>query len=159
MLTCPMCKKPVAGALKHCQRCGTDVTLLVDYVAHLEDGLGRAEALTREGKLGEAVWAYLTVLEVDPDNPAARRQVGQVATAVRQFDEASPGRRWLRRLRRQARPHDWMASWHDGRMNWEAVMTVGLLVLAALACGFLLGYHVGHQRSSTEPAQTQTALP
>ena len=159
MLTCPMCKKTVTGPLKQCQRCGTDVTLLVDYVAHLEGGLTRAESLTREGKLGEAVWEYLKVLEVDPDNPKARRQVGQVATAVRQFDESAPGRLWLRRVRRQARFRDWMASWGDGRTNWGAVVGVAALVLAALACGFLLGYHAGQQSGNPVPAETQSASP
>src|SRR5438270_8554773 len=101
MLTCPMCKKAVEGLVSHCPRCATDLTLLVDYVAHRQEGLARAEALTRDGKLGDAVWAYLEVLEVDPENAAARRQVGQVVTAVRQFDRAAPGRRWLRRRRRQ----------------------------------------------------------
>ena len=59
---------------------------LVDYTDHLQTGLERAESFTRAGKLGDAVWEYLQVLEVDPDNATARRQVGQVATAVRQFD-------------------------------------------------------------------------
>src|SRR5438105_5905144 len=98
MLTCPMCKKPVAEPARQCPRCATDLSLLADYVTQLEGGLERAEAMTRKGELGEAVWAYLTVLEVDPDNTAARRQVAQVVTAVRQFDEAAPGRRWLSRL-------------------------------------------------------------
>ncbi len=44
------------------------------------------------------MWAYLEVLEVDPDNATARRQVSQVATAVRQFDFATPGRRWANNL-------------------------------------------------------------
>ena len=80
-----------------------DLSLLVDYVTNLQDGLSRAEALTRAGELGEAVWAYLEVLEVDPDNATARRQVGKVATAVRQFDQTAPGRRWLQAAATQTR--------------------------------------------------------
>src|SRR5919107_1426650 len=98
MLTCPQCKKRTQGLLRKCQTCQTDLSLLVDYVGHLQDGLVRAEVMTRTGELGEAVWAYLEVLEVDPDNATARRQVGRVVTAVRQFDNASPSRRWLKRL-------------------------------------------------------------
>src|SRR6516165_7093535 len=99
MLTCPMCKKTLRQLARQCPTCRSDLSLLVDYVEHLDGGLRQAEALTRAGELGEAVWAYLQVLEVDPDNPEARRQVGEVAAAVRQFDRAAPGRRWLKRLR------------------------------------------------------------
>src|SRR5215471_13105650 len=100
MMTCPMCKKKLPGLEKECGNCKTDVSLLVDYVENLQVGLGRAEALTKAGELGEAVWAYLEVLEVDPDNRKAREQVGQVVTAVRQFDKAAPGRRWFNKIRR-----------------------------------------------------------
>ena len=51
------------------------------------------------GELGDAVWKYLEVLEVDPDNAVARRQVGRVATAVRQFDEKAPAAAGSRRSR------------------------------------------------------------
>jgi predicted amidophosphoribosyltransferase len=30
MLTCPMCKKPLAELVNQCPRCGTDLPLLVD---------------------------------------------------------------------------------------------------------------------------------
>src|SRR5215472_6513374 len=107
MLTCPMCKKKLRGLEKECLNCRTDVSLLVHYVEDLRDGLARAEELTRAGELGEAVWAYLAVLEVDPDNATARRQVGKVATAVRQFDQTQPGRRWLRALHKET----WWQRW------------------------------------------------
>ena len=87
-----MCKKAVAESCVECPRCRADLSLLVDYVGHLQDGLVRAEQLTRKGDLGEAVWTYLEVLELDPDNAVARRQVNRVATAVRQFDRAAIGR-------------------------------------------------------------------
>src|SRR5712692_2094283 len=105
MLTCPnpTCRKSIATLERECPRCRADLSLLVDYVDHLEGGLARADELTRAGELGEAVWAYLAVLEVDPDNATARRQVGQVVTAVRQFDQAEPGRRWMKKVRRKAR--------------------------------------------------------
>jgi len=143
MLTCPMCKKSLDGLLSQCPRCATDLTLLVDYVAHRQEGLARAEALTREGKLADAVWAYLQVLEVDPENATARRQVGQVVTAVRQFDREAPGRRWLNRLRRQARFHRWLDSWQEGitPAAWIGILVAGALLVLC----FLLGYYFGHQ--------------
>ena len=90
MLTCPHCQKTLQDLARQCPRCRTDLTLLVDYSENLETGLERAERLVRSGELGEAVWEYLQVLEVDPDNPTASRQVSQVVTAVRQFDRISP---------------------------------------------------------------------
>jgi hypothetical protein len=146
MLLCPMCKKGLDGLVRECPRCRTDLSLLVDHVDHLQGGLARADALTRQGKLGEAVWAYLEVLEVDPDNPIARLQVGRVATAVRQFDRASPGRRWLARLQRRAKIRNWLVTgWRDG--TW---LVVALLVVTALAVGFQIGQVVG----SGPPAAT-----
>src|SRR5919204_6860973 len=113
VLTCPMCKKTVAEDVRACPRCRADLSILVDYVDHLKNGLARAEALTRAGELAEAVWAYLEVLEVDPDNTIARRQVGRVATAVRQFDRVAVGRRWLDRLQRQHRFRRWLSRQAD----------------------------------------------
>src|SRR5262249_36230041 len=91
MPSCPQCNKPLRELVRRCPSCQADLDLLVDYVSHLQGGLERAENLTRAGELGQAVWAYLEVLEVDPDNAPAKRQVGQVAAAVRQFDSLSPG--------------------------------------------------------------------
>ena len=96
MLKCPMCRDMLPDDMRKCRKCQTDLSLLSDYVTHLRAGLSQADALTKSGELGEAVWAYLAVLEVDPDNTTARRQVGKVVTAVRQFDQTAPGRRWLR---------------------------------------------------------------
>src|SRR5258708_10571803 len=95
MLQCPQCTKPLRELVRRCPTCQADLDLLVDYVSHLQGGLQRAENLTRAGELGQAVWAYLEILEVDPDNGPAKRQVSQVATAVRQFDTTAPRRRWL----------------------------------------------------------------
>src|SRR5438552_1425297 len=95
MLTCPMCKKSVQPADRVCPTCRTDLSLLVDYVGHLQTGLEQAEALTRAGHLGPAVWTYLSVLEVVQENAIARKQVGQVVTAVRQFDKATRRRPWF----------------------------------------------------------------
>ena len=95
MPKCPQCGKPLREFSRRCPSCQADLDLLVDYVSNLQGGLERAEAYTREGELGKAFWAYLQVLETDPDNTVARRQIGQVVTAVRQFDRVTPGRRWL----------------------------------------------------------------
>src|SRR5437588_739450 len=94
MPACPQCSKPLRELVRRCPSCQADLDLLVDYVSHLRVGLERAEDLTKAGELGQAMWAYLEILEVDPDNAAAKKQVSQVATAVRQFDSAAPGRPW-----------------------------------------------------------------
>src|SRR6202048_2500587 len=98
MPQCPQCNKPLRELVRRCPSCQADLDLLVDYVSHLRGGLERAQDLTKAGELGQAVWAYLEVLEVDPDNSAAKKQVAQVATAVRQFDFTAPGRRWAQGL-------------------------------------------------------------
>ena len=141
MLKCPMCEKAVPERDKVCGKCGTDVSLLVSYVDDLEDGLRHADALTRRGELGDAVWKYLEVLEVDPDNTVARRQVGRVATAVRQFDEKAPGRRWFKKLQHQNRWRRWMANASsDGDMaSWLTNLFWIILVISALVFGYLFG--------------------
>jgi hypothetical protein len=150
MLTCPnpTCGKKLNALDRECPRCRADLSLLVDYVEHLQDGLAQAEALTRAGELGEAVWAYLSVLEVDPDNARARRQVGQVATAVRQFDQSEPGRRWSKRVRRQARfrelKHALVA---DGGAGWLAKALILALVIGAILAAYALGLNAGQQQA------------
>ncbi len=141
MITCPMCKKKLPGMDKKCANCKTDVSLLVDYVENLRDGLKRAEQLTKKGELGDAVWEYLDVLEVDPDNSLARRQVGKVATAVRQFDQTAPGRRWQKKLQRQTAFRRLMANWsRDGDGNsWITGLFWFIVVVAALVIGFFIG--------------------
>jgi hypothetical protein len=157
MLTCPMCKKRLRGLERECGNCRTNVSLLVDYVENLQEGLVRADALTKAGELGEAVWAYLEVLEVDPDNATARRQVGQVATAVRQFDMAAPGRRWLKKLRRQTRFRRWLAHWGEdgGAPDWLGQLFWFLVVLGALVIGFFVGQY--SPRPSEVPAPPPAA--
>jgi hypothetical protein len=113
-----------------------DLDLLVEYVNHLHAGLDQAEKLTRAGALGPAVWVYLSVLEVDPDNLTARQQVGQVVTAVRQFDRAAPGRRWLGRMREGLRSEGEMTP----LMGWLRIGLVILLILAAFALGYGLAF-------------------
>jgi len=139
MLTCPLCNKKAAALERECPSCHADLTLLVDYVENLAGGLVRAEELTRAGRLGEAVWTYLEVLEVDPDNATARRQVGRVVTAVRQFDRAAPGRRWLKQLQRRTRFRRWIASWEEGDGGpWNNLFWL-LLAVGALFLVFSLG--------------------
>jgi hypothetical protein len=168
MLTCPMCKKRLGAdnlvatktqakpptLMYTCKNCKTDVTLLVDYVENLRDGLKRAEELTKRGELGEAVWEYLGVLEVDPDNQTARRQVGKVATAVRQFDEEAPGRRWLRKIQKQTRFRRWLASWSSGE-NEVPTWLSGLLWSLLVAAAFGIGYVYGAQSAAPPPAASQ----
>ncbi len=146
MLNCPMCKKRLRGLERECSTCRTDVSLLVDYVQNLQEGLVRADALTKAGELGEAVWAYLEVLEVDPDNATARRMVGQVVTAVRQFDRAAPGRRWLKKMQRQTRFRRWVAQRNEN--GDTGLLGFSLWLLLVLAAG-LFGYFLG-----TQPVQT-----
>ena len=93
MAACPQCSKPLRELARRCPSCQADLDLLVDFVSHLQGGIQRAENLTRAGELGDAVWAYLEVLETEPDNAPARRQIARVATAVRQFDLSTPARR------------------------------------------------------------------
>jgi hypothetical protein len=134
MPRCPQCNKTLAELVRRCPSCMADLDLLVEYVNHLQAGLDEAEKLTRAGDLGGAVWAYLAVLEVDPDNAPARRQVGQVVTAVRQFDRAAPGRRWLSRMRQG------LGADGETRLSagWLRVGLAVLLLLAAFALGYAL---------------------
>lgn len=160
MLTCPMCKKTVRGLPKECPTCRTDLTILVDYLSDLDGNLQRAEELTRSGKLGEAVWAYLEVLEVDPDNPMARKQVGSVATAVRQFDELTPGRGWAARIRKRASVRNWVEDVTDLRDEvtpaaWKLFFIVGVMLLATMVFGFGWGYQAAQPRID-EPAAGST---
>jgi hypothetical protein len=163
MLTCPMCKKSVRLTSRECPTCRTDLSLLVDYVDHLEEGLAKAEELTRAGELGEAVWAYLAVLEVDPNNAEARRQVGQVAAAVRQFDRIAVGRRWLDRLQRRARFRHWADTWGRNSQGtfWVAFVVGTILVFLALALGWVLGFRSAQGLPSVErtPVPAQNAEP
>src|SRR5437588_11801846 len=157
MLVCPMCKKELAEWVSECPRCRADLSILVDYVGHLKDGLDRADELTRQGELGDAVWAYLEVLEVDPDNAPARRQVSKVATAVRQFDRAALGRRWLQRLQRQARFRRWLASWQEGAPDWnlQIILALGLTAVLSLLIGYGVGrYAANHSYPGETPADS-----
>jgi hypothetical protein len=140
-----MCKKALPDNPQHCPRCGTDLSLLNDYVSNLHEGLARAETLTRQGQLGEAMWAYLEVLEVDPDNPVARRQVGRVATAVREFDRAAPSRRWLRRLDIKAHFRRWLYQlWGPNTEDrWVLLTSIVVVLVVFFVLGFFLGYLSG----------------
>jgi hypothetical protein len=129
MPNCPQCSKPLREFSRRCPSCQADLDLLVDFASSLTRGLERAETFTREGELGKAFWAYLEVLEADPDNVQARRQIGQVVTAVRQFDRVAPGRRWVSGLEPNGLFQPWL---------FLALATV--LIVLAFAIGFVLGH-------------------
>jgi hypothetical protein len=155
-----MCKKKLRGMDKACWNCRTDVSLLVDYVDNLREGLVRAEAFTKAGELGDAVWEYLGVLEIDPDNATARRQVGKVATAVRQFDNTAPGRRWLKRIRKQTRFRRWAAQLNEGDgAGWLNSLLWFLLVFVALMIGYVLGARTTTPPQDPPPGDTQPKKP
>jgi len=118
-----MCKKQLEPAATPCPRCRTDLTLLVEFMHHLDEHLQKAEAALKAGELGDAVWEYLNVLETDPEHPVARRQVTKVATAVRQFDEA----------KRTGRNTAFVA-------GAAAVLAAVLLIAGAFAAGYYLGH-------------------
>jgi hypothetical protein len=140
---CPQCTKSLAELSRECPYCKANLDLLVEYVNQLQDGLDRAQRCTRAGELSQAVWAYLAVLEVDPDNAAARRQVDQVATAVRQFDRSAPGRRWLAHVRGEEE-----AGRAERLGHWiRLALGAGFLVVA-----FLLGFVLGRQEWNTGPS-------
>jgi hypothetical protein len=161
MLTCPMCKKSVHLAGRECPTCRADLSLLVDYVDGLEEGLARADAATRAGELGDAVWAYLAVLEIDPDNPTARRQVGQVAAAVRQFDRIALGRRWLDKLQRRARFRHWAESWgRDGRGVLAGLLVAAVLMIFVAGAGaWWFGFQEGRQAAYDEVGLERLPMP
>jgi len=134
-----MCKKPLRQLERACPSCKTDLSLLFDYVTHLREGLTHAEALTKAGELGDAVWAYLAILEIDPDNATARRQVGKVATAVRQFDRTAPGRRWLQEMQKRSLFRRWLGDWGED-LDWTAAISWLLWGTLLLATGGVLGW-------------------
>jgi hypothetical protein len=149
MPQCPQCNKPLVELTRQCPSCRADLDLLVDYVHGLQGSLDRAEHFTRSGELGQAVWAYLEVLEVDPGNASARHQVGQVATAVRQFDRTTPGRRWAQ---------GWAAHGDGaGRLPlWAKALLIGAAVVLAFAVGFICGQGAP---SAADPAATEQKKP
>jgi hypothetical protein len=155
-----MCRELLSDDARQCRKCQTDLTLLADYVSHLRQGLNQAEACTRAGELGDAVWAYLSVLEVDPDNGTARRQVGKVVTAVRQFDQNAEGRRWMRALHKEARYRRWLASWQEGDGNsglWSLLLLF-LMFFGGVLVAYYWGVHQGKQSGlEKEPPAGETS--
>lgn len=153
-MNCPLCKRQVPAGARECPQCRADLTLLVDLVDHVGKGLVRAEQLTREGRLGEAVWLYMEVLEADPDNRTARKQVGQVVTAVREFDRVSPARAWKRRLARQGQSRKMAARIRQALQIDGRMVLVSLALLTALILGYCLGSRHAAIGTSTAPNTT-----
>jgi hypothetical protein len=139
MPQCPQCRKPLRELARRCPTCQADLDLLVDYVSHLSGGLERAENLTRAGDLSQAFWAYMEVLEVDPDNAAAKKQVSQVVTAVRQFDHLAEGRRWLSQVRHGPA----LLAWWRRLPGWALAGAFLAAVLVTFTAGYLLGFSAG----------------
>ncbi len=154
MLNCPMCNKPIQEVDERCPTCQANLALIADYIKDLQHGLELADRHTRSGRLGEAVWTYLEVLEIEPDNAIARRQVGRVVTAVRQFDRAAPSRRWARHLQKQTRFRRWLEAWEEGDSAWGWVFWL-ILVVGALVLGYVLGQQ--QLERPAPPAQVSTA--
>jgi hypothetical protein len=127
MPVCPQCNREFAELSKECPSCKADLTLLLDHTKRLGLGLEKAEEWTKSGELGRATWAYLAVLEVDPDNPKARRQISRIATAIRQFDRTAPKQRWS--LTMEGGP----------RRSWLSLILV-LLLLVLVPAAFLGGF-------------------
>jgi hypothetical protein len=147
-----MCNKPLRELTRRCPSCQADLDLLVDYGSFLSGGLQRADNLVKAGDLSQAIWAYLEVLEVDPDNPAARKQIGQVVTAVRQFDQQSP-------LRRMGGPSLNGAADRKG-LDPQTVRTLafGIVVAVVFTLGLLFGFMLATPRpSADEPPPQKTA--
>jgi hypothetical protein len=143
-MRCPQCAKALSELSRRCPYCMADLDLLVDYVSDLQVGLDRAEQFTKNGELGLAVWSYLEVLEIDPNNPTAREQVGQVATAVRQFDRVAPGRRW-----HQGPATGWFGEAFPGKV----LLLVGI-ALVGLFTAFAIGYGLGHKAGPEDTTRT-----
>jgi hypothetical protein len=147
MPQCPQCNKPLRELVRNCPSCKADLDLLVDYVSHLQGGLERAEELTKAGELGRAVWAYLEILEVDPDNAAAKKQVAQVAAAVRQFDITAPGRAWI---------NPGKGSSGGSKRPWQFYLGMSALIVAAFVFGITLGSlsldTTDHVKADEQPA-------
>jgi hypothetical protein len=149
MPQCPQCSKPLMSLSRQCPTCRADLDLLVDYVSTLQENLVRADQLTRAGELGQAMWAYLEVLEVDPDNAMARQQVSQIATAVRQFDRTSPGRRWV-----QGMP----AAGDEGNSwVWIKAAAMAMVVVFAFTLGFAMARTMDPSTDSPVPVDTKKA--
>jgi hypothetical protein len=134
MPACPQCNKTLGELVRRCPTCQADLDLLVDYVSHLTGGLQRAENLAKAGELGEAVWAYLEVLETEPDNGPARKQVGRVVAAIRKFDLSTPARRVAIGLP----PQEPRGFWKYLPSN-EHLLGGAMMLLVGLVLGIILG--------------------
>lgn len=134
MPACPMCNKPLRELTRKCPTCQADLDLLVDFSSGLKGNLQRAETLTRNGELAQAVWTYLEVLDVDPENTAARTQIGKIVSAVRHFDTQSP-------LRKMADPAKVIKDAQKGisPQTVRAMMFGGIFTIV-FALGVILGF-------------------
>lgn len=154
MPACPQCNKPLRELVRRCPTCQADLDLLVDYVSHLSGGLQRAENLAKAGELGEAVWAYLEVLETDPDNAPARKQVGRVVTAVRRFDLSTPARRAAIGL-----PSEEPSSIWKRLPSNEKFFGGAALVLLGMFLGLMIGLAMPRREAAAGEKTEETPAP
>ncbi len=132
-MQCPQCQTILSAPARRCPKCQADLDLLADLADRLRIGLDKADSHLRDGNLHGAMWSYLHVLETDPDNPLARRQVAQVVTAVRQFDLSTPERRKAAGLPPEVTKG---ALW---RRTILGVVVGALLFTGTFSMGFLAG--------------------
>ena len=154
MPACPQCNKPLRELVRRCPTCQADLDLLVDYVSHLSGGLERADNLAKAGEFGEAIWAYLEVLETDPDNGPARKQMGRVVTAVRKFDLSTPARRVAIGLP----AHEPRGAWKWLPRN-EVVLGAAVMFLAGVIVGLVVGFVVPRPSGASAPEPDAALLP
>ena len=75
-----------------------------------------------------------------------------MATAVREFDRAAPGRRWLQRLGREARFRHWLYTRLGVRLSdaWIFWLVVAAVLILFFALGFFVGYRSARSSGETE---------
>jgi len=98
------------------------------------------------------MWAYLEVLEVDPETPRPSARSGKVATAVRQFDRNRTRRRWAQGLPPTPDGDE------TSLIAWLRRAAIVVAILVAFVAGFMCSYSltgVGTTRQISRPPTTK----